>query len=141
MHQQTNTRLPRHPLFAIDPPFPPPPQTLTSGQERKHARLTATSTELCAGVIYCTPVTARLLTKDMGIPRHIIHPLPLDLPTLIEGAPKDDIPPALRSPPAQIGQLAGPHRTGQAMPARAGTTAPHPPTPLFFPPLCSLPKK
>lgn len=38
-----------------------------------------------AGLIYCSPVTAVLLKKDMGMPPEHIMPLPLDQPISIDG--------------------------------------------------------
>lgn len=38
-----------------------------------------------SGVIYCSPITATLLTKDMGMPAERIIPLPVDTPIVIDG--------------------------------------------------------
>lgn len=46
---------------------------------------TGLTRSFAAGFIYCTPVTARLLRKDMRLPAHCICELPMDKPTMIEG--------------------------------------------------------
>lgn len=38
-----------------------------------------------AGVVFCTPITARLLRKDMGLPSERICEVPLNKPVEIEG--------------------------------------------------------
>ncbi|KAL0030110.1 hypothetical protein WJX79_008252 [Trebouxia sp. C0005] len=38
-----------------------------------------------SGVIYCSPITATLLTKDMGMPAERVIPLPVDTPIIIDG--------------------------------------------------------
>ncbi|DBA94095.1 TPA: DNA cross-link repair 1A protein [Trebouxia sp. C0004] len=38
-----------------------------------------------SGVIYCSPITATLLTKDMGMPAERVIPLPVDTPIVIDG--------------------------------------------------------
>ena len=38
-----------------------------------------------SGVIYCNPITATLLTKDMGMPAERVIPLPMDTPIVIDG--------------------------------------------------------
>ena len=38
-----------------------------------------------SGVIYCSPITATLLTKDMGMPAERVIPLPMDTPIVIDG--------------------------------------------------------
>ena len=38
-----------------------------------------------SGLIFCTPITARLLRKDMGMPPERICELEMDRPKLIEG--------------------------------------------------------
>lgn len=38
-----------------------------------------------SGVIYCSPITATLLTKDMGMPAERVIPLPVDTPLVIDG--------------------------------------------------------
>ena len=38
-----------------------------------------------SGVIYCSPITATLLTKDMGMPAERVIPLPVDTPIAIDG--------------------------------------------------------
>ena len=37
-----------------------------------------------SGVIYCSPITATLLTKDMGMPAERVIPLPVDIPIVID---------------------------------------------------------
>ncbi len=38
-----------------------------------------------SGVIYCSPITATLLTKDMGMPAERVIPLPVNTPIVIDG--------------------------------------------------------
>ena len=38
-----------------------------------------------SGVIYCSPVTATLLKKDMGLPAERVIPLPVNTPHVIDG--------------------------------------------------------
>ena len=38
-----------------------------------------------SGVIYCSPITATLLTKDMGMPAERVIPLLVDTPIVIDG--------------------------------------------------------
>ena len=38
-----------------------------------------------SGVVYCSPITATLLKKDMGLPAERVIPLPVDTPHVIDG--------------------------------------------------------
>jgi len=38
-----------------------------------------------SGVVYCSPITATLLTKDMGMPAERVIPLPVNTPIVIDG--------------------------------------------------------
>ena len=38
-----------------------------------------------SGTIFCSPITATLLIKDMGMPSHRICSIPVDKPTTIDG--------------------------------------------------------
>ena len=36
------------------------------------------------GTIFCSPISARLLVRDMGIPGYRVQPIPMNAPTLID---------------------------------------------------------
>eukprot|EP00884_Botryococcus_braunii_P004419 jgi/Botrbrau1/13979/Bobra.117_2s0009.1 len=46
---------------------------------------TGLTRSFAAGLVYCSPVTAALLRKDMGLPAARICPLKLDMPVVIDG--------------------------------------------------------
>ena len=48
-------------------------------------RRTGLTKSFSSGSIFCSPVTATLLIRDMGMPSHRICAIPLDEPTTIDG--------------------------------------------------------
>ena len=57
----------------------------------QHAALTRHSTlragltkSFAGGTVFCSPTSARLLVRDLGIPGYRVQPIPMNTPTLID---------------------------------------------------------